>query len=185
MREVVTAPVVKAGFECIWIDKDYSVAALVDEDETVQAFAVTARTTSLRPRFESAKGKAYPKLAVVLGEMRFSDLELRPTTVEAFVGANRYGYNEIFYLGRPGAYQHFVCGVNDAGPGWGATFDSSLWNLRHTPALEADKIFDESLSEFRRTSIVNTWIVLSDKLDPGDQRLLMWPDADVLTTVAR
>jgi hypothetical protein len=66
----------------------------------------------------------------------------------------------------------------------GAILDMSLGNLNHKLETEPDSIFDEALSEFRRASTVNTWMVLSPALDPGDQPFLLWPDLDVLRTLA-
>jgi hypothetical protein len=109
----------KRGFDCCWVDRDYFVAALTDEDETIQALAITTRSKSFRPRFQSVRGRAYPKLEVRLGRTRFSEIEARPIKIESRLGNRRSGYNEIYYFGNPGYYQHFVCGVNDAGiRGW-------------------------------------------------------------------
>ena len=104
-------------------------------------------------------------------------------------GANRLGYNETYYFGRPGAYQHFVCGWNDAGiPGFGALTDPSIGQIDHWPISksETDSVFDEKLTEFRRSCRVNTWMVLSPDLllptQAGVHTTILWPDSDSLRT---
>jgi hypothetical protein len=156
-------------FDYLWADRDYFVAALADGDESILAFAVTTRSKSFRPRFRSARGKVHPILEVHLARTRFCDLESRPVAIQSTLGARRVGYREIYYLGNPGAYLYYGCGINDAGAYEWTGIDPKLGNLNHTPGGAPDPILDEELQAFRERSRINTC-------------LLSWPDHDQVRT---
>src|SRR5690606_33020950 len=41
----------RTWIECVWIDRDYYIHALADEDETIHAYSVTTRSKRFRPTF--------------------------------------------------------------------------------------------------------------------------------------
>ena len=41
----------KTWIECVWIDRDFYVHTIADEDETVHAYSVTTRSKHFRPTF--------------------------------------------------------------------------------------------------------------------------------------
>jgi hypothetical protein len=85
--------------EVVWIDRDYYVQAIADEDETVLAFSVTTRSARFNPRFAMPPGVRWRQRTrfakwlrvlpgdvaifnIKLGRSRFSVLP-RPRTVYA------------------------------------------------------------------------------------------------------
>jgi hypothetical protein len=118
--------------EAVWIDRDFYVHALADEDGTVHAYSVTARNKRFRPTFQIPGGTAddatwfdrlrgrdfhyRPNVAVKLGRTHFGALG-RPGQAAAWLGAHNWHYFEPYYFGNPGYYQNFVFSINDAGVG--------------------------------------------------------------------
>lgn len=117
--------------ECVWIDRDFYVHAIADEDHTVHAYSVTTRSRRFRPALSIPGGSAYERRwplsriarfawgtranpRVTLGKTRFGDIE-PPGQSACWVGAHNYHYFEAHYFGNPGYYQHFVFSINDAG----------------------------------------------------------------------
>jgi hypothetical protein len=118
--------------EAVWIDRDFYVHALADEDGTVHAYSVTTRNKRFRPTFQIPGGTAEdatwfdrlrgrdfhyrPNVAVKLGKTHFAALG-RPGQAAAWLGAHNWHYFEPYYFGNPGYYQNFVFSINDAGVG--------------------------------------------------------------------
>lgn len=140
--EYVEAIVPTTYGEYFFIDRDYYVQAVCDEDDTVLAFSVTTRAKRFNPtfggdeslqrrarrRFKKLTGRRWePLFHAQLGRTRFSDLELGDwgvPEVRAVCGARTYSYSEAYYFGNPGHYQHFVFTASSAahhgsiGPIW-------------------------------------------------------------------
>jgi hypothetical protein len=128
----------KTWTECVWIDRDFYVHAIADDDETIHAYSVTTRSKRFRPSFRQPGGwsiergrldrllrrpeiKLNPKIK--LGKTHFHELG-RPEQAAAWIGANNAHYYEAYWGANPGFYQWFVYGVNDAGYGaWDAGWD--------------------------------------------------------------
>jgi hypothetical protein len=122
-----------------FIDRDYYVQTITDDDETVLAFSVTTRSRRFHPvyqvhrklgvierwRWRRRWGQAYrPLVNIKLGKTTFADLD--PKDPDQFagphfrisVGAHNYFYSEMAYLGNPGGYQSFAWTASDvAGQG--------------------------------------------------------------------
>jgi hypothetical protein len=129
------------GFtECFFVDRDYYVQTISDDDETVLAFSVTIRRERFRPtlwiprkrtaveRFRHALSyRRWPRpvAKVKLGRTRFADLDSKdpdnwaPPHFRASMGARSAFYSEFHYFGNPGHYQHYVftSGTNTPGGG--------------------------------------------------------------------
>jgi hypothetical protein len=125
-------PEPKTWIEAVWIDRDFYVHAVADEDETIHAYSVTSRSKRFRPTFRQP-GASLVKRGVLgrilrlseiklhhpkikLGKTRFHDLG-RPEQAASWIGAHNAHYFEAYWGGNPGHYQWFVYGINDAGHG--------------------------------------------------------------------
>ena len=162
--------------EAVWIDRDFYVHALADEDQTVHTYSVTTRSKRFHPKYRPPGGYARdsnwlwrllgkghrfkPNPAVKLGKTRFADLG-RPQQAAAWVGMHNWHYFEPYFFGNPGLYQYFVFSINDAGAGL-PDFPSSWitggfsWGFEEEPldpklalaqaAIEADRAEAEGQS---------------------------------------
>lgn len=110
--------------ECFFIDRDYYVQAICDEDASVIAFSVTTRSKRFRPifsfppkpsraqrrRWKEMTGESFkPFFRIALGRTRFEALgqdEPSPQR-KAETGARTFSYTELYYFGNPGNYQSF------------------------------------------------------------------------------
>lgn len=128
----------KTWTECIWIDRDFYVHAVADEDETIHAYSVTTRSRRFRPTLRQPGGtwvergriarmfrrselKRMPK--VKLGKTRFHELG-RPEHAASWMGMHNLHYFEAYWGANPGLYQWFVYSINDAGyAAWEAGWD--------------------------------------------------------------
>lgn len=118
-----------------FIDRDYYVQTITDDDETVLAFSVTTRSRRFKPlysypklpgrferwRWEWRNKYPYPQTVQLrLGSSTFADLD--PTDPDQFagphfriaMGAHNHAYSEIKYGANPGGYQSFVWTASDA-----------------------------------------------------------------------
>lgn len=128
-------PFEQAFLEAIFIDRDYYVQTICDEDETVLAFSVTVRRSNFHPvfqlppnvgwrerrRWKDQTGEAFkPLFKLRLGRTRFAELdrgdpeEFQGHHFRAAIGAHNFFYSEDHYYGRPGNYQTFVFTASDA-----------------------------------------------------------------------
>ncbi|MEX2646453.1 MAG: ETEC_3214 domain-containing protein [Gaiellaceae bacterium] len=119
----------KTWIECVWIDRDFYVHAVADEDETVHAYSVTTRSKRFRPTFRQPGGwwiergrlgrllrlrqiGRHPRIK--LGKTRFHELGW-PQQSSSWIGAHNMHYFEAYWGANPGFYQWFIYGINDAG----------------------------------------------------------------------
>jgi hypothetical protein len=119
--------------ESIFIDRDYYVQTISDDDETVLAFSVTVRHPRFRPVFELPPNVGWrgrrnwrrrtgeefkPLFRVRLGRTRFSELDRSDPDdqtghhFKAAIGARSFWYSEDHYYGNPGYYQTYVFTAN-------------------------------------------------------------------------
>jgi hypothetical protein len=138
----------KTWTECVWIDRDFYVHSVADEDETVHAFSVTARGKRFRPAFRQP-GATYVERGRVKRLLRFRDYKLnpkirlgktrfdclgRPEQAASWVGAHNAHYFEAYWGANPGLYQWFVFSINDAGcaawdAGWTEEMHTFAWGF--------------------------------------------------------
>lgn len=128
----------RAFLRSIFVDRDFLVQTISDDDDTVSAFSVTTRSRRFAPTFQwppsvgwlerrriaKLSGEKYrPHFRVRLGRTRFSDFgdeesdDFAGPRFRISVGAHNYAYSEFTSLGRPGAYQTFVFTASDVAPG--------------------------------------------------------------------
>jgi hypothetical protein len=118
--------------ESFFVDRDYYVQTISDEDGSVVAFSVTSRRRRFRPtftgipvpsrrerrRWELEVGEPYrPLFKVTLGRTRFHELSTEdapPPQIQAEVGARSYSYTEGYYYGNPGYHQSFFMSTTSA-----------------------------------------------------------------------
>lgn len=106
-----------------FIDRDYYVQAISDDDETVLAFSVTTRSARFRPvyqihrppgllerwRWRRRFGEPYrPLVKLRLGKTTFAATDPHPETImgpllRVSVGAHNHAYSEMTYKGNPGS----------------------------------------------------------------------------------
>lgn len=124
--------------ECFFIDRDYYVQTISDEEETVLAFSVTVRRRRFRPRLwiprkllfyerlqvlRSAHVWPRPVVSLKLGKTRLGDLDSddpdhwAPPHFIARAGARWSSYSEFHYYGNPGHYQWYVFSSGSNAPG--------------------------------------------------------------------
>jgi hypothetical protein len=130
----------KTFLECIFIDRDYFVQTISDEDESVLVFSVTTRSPQFHPVFQlpykvgwrerrqwkRRTGEEFkPIFRVRLGQTRFADLdrgdpdEFTGIHFRAWIGARTFSYSEDHYYGNPGYYQTFVFTTSSNAPALG------------------------------------------------------------------
>ena len=192
--------------EHFFIDRDYYVQAICDEEASVMAFSVTTRSKRFAPtfsfpprpgwrrrrRFKRETGQVFrPFYRVRLGRTRFSDLTARQPRVRAEVGARTFSYTELYYFGNPGYYQHF-----------GFTASSAAYFAKIGPIREvveaigrdwtggvADERGQERLhnlgllNRFRRETRVTTFTVIGPHLQPEDHPVTFGPHGDDVRTL--
>jgi hypothetical protein len=176
--------------ECIYVDRDFYLLAVIDTDESVLAYSVTTRSTRFHPSLRSPgtyererqwpilrrfrRFRERPIFDVRLGKTRFAELD-RPDRGSWSMGAHTFGYHEAHWLGNPGNYQWYVFAVNDAGArGWdGANVlhpgEHGLWDASWGTS-EGDTEFEKvpHLTAFRRVARMNTYAVVGPNLDVAD-----------------
>jgi hypothetical protein len=128
-----TKPVPRDFKVSIFIDRDYYVQAIADDDQTVLAYSVTTRSRRFRPsirpvpplslrqrvlrRRDWMMPRRQPR--IVLGRTRFADLdatepdEFAPPRLRLRLGAHNFDYTETAYYGNPGRYQSFAWSASD------------------------------------------------------------------------
>jgi len=116
----------------VFIDRDYYVQTISDDDQTVLAYSVTTRSRRFRPslrpvpacsrreRLRRWRDPIHPfQPRIVLGRTRFADLDatepdhVAPPRLRLRLGASSFDHSETAYYGRPGMYQSFVWSAGD------------------------------------------------------------------------
>jgi hypothetical protein len=188
--------------EVIWVDRDYYVQALVDEDETILAFSVTLRSRRFRPRFAMPPGVTWrqrsrlrKRLGVLPGDVPIFDIRLgsskfaalpQPRTVYGFQGVHNYGYVETHWFGNPGAYQHYALASNDAGaPAWqhmDLLFPEDAGGLAQWAEWSGDD-FPDSVAKYREHATPNTFTVIGSRFQIEDYRMSYGPEINEVRTI--
>lgn len=174
----------KTWLECVWIDRDFYVHGVADEDETIHAYSVTTRTKRFRPAFRQP-GAHYverrwlarllqrphykPNPKIRLGKTRFHELG-RPEQAASWLGAHNAHYYESYWGANPGYYQYFVYSINDAGYlAWDAPWD---YDVMHDFAWG----YEEAAPFDPRPSLLK---VASEADAAEAEALAARPDADI------
>ena len=117
----------------VFIDRDYFVQTISDDDQTVMAYSVTTRSRRFRPSLRPVPARGWRERLrlrrdgsldrlqprIVLGRTSFAHLDatepdyIAPPCLRLRVGASSFDYSERVYYGRPGRYQSFVWSAND------------------------------------------------------------------------
>jgi hypothetical protein len=183
-----------------FIDRDYYVQTISDEDQTVLAFSVTTRSRRFRPvyqvhrppgllerwRWRREWGKPYrPLIKITLGRTTFADLD--PHDPDQFagphfrvsMGAHNHSYSEMTYLGNPGSYQSFVWTASDAARqgrfGFGIPVAQEAgadeWPDPSGEAIQPEWIDMVETQRFRRETVITTYTVIHPSLALGNYPL--------------
>jgi hypothetical protein len=184
----------KVFTESTFIDRDYYVQALCDQDETVLAFSVTTRSKRFRPvfqvlrppgpierlRWRRATGNRYrPLVDIRLGRTTFADLDsadpdtFAPPHFKVAVGAHNHFYSEFAYFGNPGHYQSFAWTASDAARQgrhgdlmkMRQEIDGEEWpDPDATPGEEPEWDDMKAAQRFRQETVITTYTVIAGSL---------------------
>ena len=120
--------------ESIFVDRDYYVQAISDQDDTVLAFSLTTRTRRFRPAYTLPSRPSWrdrrrlkrefnyrcaPLLRITLGRSRLADddstdpAQFAGPHLKVLVGAHNWAYSDFRSFGNPGFYQTFVLTASD------------------------------------------------------------------------
>ena len=69
--------VAKTWIECVWIDRDFYVHAVADQDETIHAYSVTTRSKRFHPSFRQPGGSSIERGRIARW-LRLKDYKLNP-----------------------------------------------------------------------------------------------------------
>lgn len=202
-------PVERSFQEHIFVDPRYYVQAVCDDQDKVLAFSVTTRSKRFRPTFRFPPRLSYRErrrwkqrsgepfsyyFEVKLGRSRFTDIEpdWRPMR-RAFLGARTFAYNELYYFGNPGYYQHYGFTMSSASSvGLGEPFPpigevaelvGRDWAGGPTDADAEELAQSEILKRFRREAVVTTYTVLAPHLRPESYPTNFGPHGDEVRTL--
>lgn len=145
--------------EYIFVDESFFVQAITTSEGEVIAYSVTTRTRHFNPKLVLRSFG----VTVQLGRTRFAQLNAlrNPVRLISAVGARRFHYGEIYYLGNPGKYQTFVFSLNDAG----------YLSIPHTGIhflMERPDFDDARLKAFRNDAVINTYTVTAPNVGVED-----------------
>jgi hypothetical protein len=199
--------------ECFFIDRDYYVQTVSDEDDTVLAFSITTRTKSFNPRFggdewlrrherrrfKRLTGQHWqPFFRVRLGGTRFSELGLhdRSPNIRLNVGVRTYAYSEAYYLANPGNYQTVVFTASSAavqgaiGPLYelAQMAPEGRWfggpvASEDDERLVSDPTFVKLLERVRSETVVTTYTVLGPHRSAAQYPMSFGPHGDEVRTL--
>ena len=212
LEETQYAYVERRFTESIFIDRDFYVQTITDDDETVLAFSVTVRHHRFRPVFElppkigwrerrrwrKRTGEAFmPLFRVRLGQTRFSELDRGASDEQtghhfkASLGARSFGYSEDHYYGNPGYYQTYVftassaAGVPDGIGHLGGAIEEAGGGEWPDPNRSDQPDWDQmpKAQAFRRQAAVTTFTVLSLGLSVENYPATFGPHGDEVRTL--
>lgn len=189
--------------QCLFIDRDYYVQAMCDEEETVVVFSVTTRSRRFKPAFSFppqpsfqgrrrlrelvARKRSQPAFLVVLGQTKFDgvfrDRDWRPRR-RATLGARTWAYTELYYLGNPGYYQHYGFTSSSAVAAPIGRLEAVQREIGHEwvgGVGDAEALGNEQakvLDRFRRETVVTTYTVIGPHFNPDDYPATFGPHGD-------
>lgn len=174
----------------VFIDRDYYVQTISDDDQTVLAYSVTTRSRRFRPSLHPVPALDFSRIRlrrskedrrvqphIVLGKTRFSDLDatepehFAPPRLRLRIGAHNFDYSETSYFGNPGRYQSFAWTASDVarqGPlgsfaNIAAGLDPDRWmNFAEPDDPDWSELAD--LHRFRRETAITTYTVCDVRL---------------------
>jgi hypothetical protein len=183
----------RAFTECFFVDRDYYVQTISDQDETVLAYSVTTRDRRFKPIFEAPQVYGWrerrrirrrigqnptPLFRVRLGHTRFADRD--PTDPDEFagphllvsVGVRTFRYSELAYFGNPGHYQTYVFTASDpageapVGQVAGVQEEINANEWPHPERADTEPGWDSLLvtQSFRRETAITTITVTASEL---------------------
>ncbi len=177
----------------MFIDRDFYVQTITDDDDTVLAFSVTTRSPRFRPIYEVHRRLGWierwrwrrrwrapyrPLLTLRLGVTTFADLdpadpdELAGPHLRISMGVHNHAYSEITYKGNPGSYQWFVWTASDAARhgrfGEGMAVRNEIGGDEWPdPSREGAELQWSDMPEterFRRETVITTYTVIHPSL---------------------
>lgn len=201
-------PMVRQPFtECFFIDRDFYVQTISDQDETVLGYSVTTRSRRFRPRFyglpkpsRSARrdwkrrtGDRYePFLDIQLGKTPFASCSRQkdePDKLKVAIGAHDYWYSELYSWGNPSNYQAFVLTASNAAGDFPTGSFTGLggvperWPDPDDPLESADFGEFEGLPDFRERTVITTYTVIGMGLPEDYFPSTFGPNHNIVRTI--
>jgi hypothetical protein len=164
------------GAEYYFVQPLFYVQAVTDPGGRVDFFTVTTRSRSFAPELGVSQG--YPRLSLKLGRDSFSDVTPGSGRYVASLGARRFGYSEVHYLGNPGRYQTYILALNDGGYVRAREIGTFLQTLQSVTATKDAK--DSALWRLRADAAVNTYGETAPGFDFGSQLAPFGVDKDLV-----
>jgi len=174
---------------CTYAKSNYYVQVMVDKNNKVLSFAVTARTRDFHPVFW-ADG-----FRIVLGETTLAEAMPYPDFIEGGVGAGRFTYVEGGGGSHVANFQYYLVGINNAGDisrgSPGIEIDSLIgkypkMNGRVELNVDVHDFLEErAVQEFRDQPVVNTFAMTAPFVDPSSLEQIGVDDISVYTLGGR
>lgn len=190
--------------ECFFVDRDFYVQTLSDDDETVLGFSVTTRSRRFAPVFPGRlslwervrrnlpfRERYEPLFRVKLGRTLFpaTDSEWGPPGVKAWLGAHAYSYSEVRYFGNPGYYQTYVFSASSASGGQVGDLTAVIGGSGdfHWPpegAEPEDFAQNANLQRFRESTPITTFTVIGAHISAENYPAATYgPHGDEMRTI--
>lgn len=164
--------------EHIFIDSQFYVQAITDEDGKVLMFSVTTRSKSFNPTLDLGELEVDGQpFVVTLGKTKFSDLDDIPRKIEAYTWNRGMSYREKYYFGNPGLYQNFDFVSCEAGYRPEINIHLGEFVLAAQEGIEI-KSLATNVAEFRRACVINTYTITAPLLDVDDEISELGPSYD-------
>ena len=194
--------------QCFFLDRDYYVQAILDEDDTVLAFSVTTRSPKFNPTFAwptkpsfwqrmrywlATRDRVRPVFEVELGRTHFSDLgEFGdiPGGIKVFQGPRVFWYSEQYSMGTPGSHQTFAFTASSAS--WPAPVGDlhTVWEeigdeWPDYSDMDEFRHYEDliSIPRFREQTIATTYTVMVDPLIAENYPSTYGPHGDEVSTL--
>lgn len=151
-----------------------TVLAITDvDDATVRAYQVNRLTRRYRPKIMLTPRSSQP-LKVRLGKTTYAEARSASDTIDAFLGANWFAYQELHYHGRPGRYWHYTLrtDISAAEP---------LFDFLHSLNTPGSTAAGDLHALARKNTVIDGYGVSEDGLDFLRDAGLFTSPSDVVT----
>jgi len=168
--------------EHTFVDDQYFVQAITNQDNKVLAYSVTTREKDFQPNI------IFVNKNVFLGKTKFSEIESGKDCYG--IAANWGSYYFEKYSGAcPGFYQHYLFGVTDTGY-WpeGISIDSLTFGS--TPTFGEQRYLEEHKLDWekgdrkeREETPINTYMIISPFIDPANIKFGFGPNINQIRLI--
>lgn len=195
VEDIESPEEVKENFtykEYFWIDENYYVQAVADDNDKVGMYSITVRSNDYIPEISSDLGEI-----VYLGKSTYGEMRDKPIKVAGLLGMNlkHFNYYEVF-LFDPGNYRYAVYSSNPNGHF--ENVGSLDWEIRNIFARKFSVDNDDfpmhkQHNEFRMATTINTYSVTTpwfkgidlsdDGVNYGGAQINLGPHVDQISMI--